>query len=66
MFGSLLSQTGVNMGDRNVAAARAALACAGIRISGEDVGGDFGRTVSIGVFDGAVTVYSRQRGTRAI
>lgn len=66
MFGSLLSKTGVNMGDRNVAAARGALAQAGIAVAGEDVGGDFGRTVRITVIDGAVTVQSMLRGTRAV
>lgn len=66
MFGALLSKTGVNMGDRNVAAARDALTRAGITITGEDVGGDFGRTVWVAVVDGAVTVQSMRRGTRAV
>lgn len=66
MFGALLTTTGINMGSRNVAAARAALARAGIAISGEDVGGDFGRTVSVTVADGVVTVQSVDRGTREL
>jgi chemotaxis protein CheD len=66
MFGTLLSNTGINMGDRNVAAARDALTRAGITITGEDVGGDFGRTVWVTVIDGAVTVQSMRRGTRAV
>ena len=66
MFSSLLSSTGVNMGARNVASARSALAQAGIAITGEDVGGDSGRTVSVTVADGTVTVCSMQRGTHEI
>lgn len=66
MFGALLTKTGVNMGDRNVAAARDALTRAGITITGEDVGGDFGRTVWVAAVDGAVTVQSMRRGTRAV
>lgn len=66
MFGALLSRTGVNMGDRNVAAARDALSRAGITITGEDVGGDFGRTVWVTAIDGAVTVQSMRGGTRVV
>lgn len=66
MFGSLLTATGVNMGARNVASARAALRHAGIRIVAEDVGGDFGRTVAVFVADGKVMVRSVDRGTHEI
>lgn len=66
MFGSLLTSSGVNMGARNVAAARAALARAGIKVTGEDVGGDFGRTVHVTVADGVVTVRSMARGTHEL
>ena len=66
MFGTLLSTNGVNMGDRNVASARVALGRAGVVITGEDVGGDFGRTVSVSVADGTVTVTSLLRGPREL
>ncbi|MGQ0538084.1 MAG: chemotaxis protein CheD [Gemmatimonadaceae bacterium] len=66
MFGSLLTLAGVNLGERNVGAARAALAAAGIAIVGEDVGGDFGRSVAIDVADGRVTVQSMREGTRGL
>lgn len=66
MFGALLTTTGINMGSRNVASARAALERAGIALIGEDVGGDFGRTVSVTVADGVVTVRSVDRGTREL
>ena len=45
-----------NIGERNVAAARAALAHLGLRLSGEDVGGTKGRTVRLYVADGRMTV----------
>ena len=66
MFGALLSTNGVNMGDRNVASARIALGRAGVVITGEDVGGDFGRTVSVAVADGRITVTSLLRGPREL
>jgi chemotaxis protein CheD len=66
MFGPLLSTSGVNMGDRNVASARSALKLAGVEITGEDVGGDFGRTVIVDAADGSVTVTAMQRGTREL
>ncbi len=66
MFGSLLSKTGVNMGARNIVSAREALRRAGINIVAEDVGGDFGRTISVSVASGKVTVRSMERGSREI
>ena len=66
MFGALLSTNGVNMGDRNVASARVALGRAGVVITGEDVGGDFGRSISVSVADGAITVTSLLRGPREL
>jgi chemotaxis protein CheD len=66
MFGSLLAKTGVNMGSRNIASAREALRKAGIRIVGEDVGGDFGRTIAVSVADGNVKVRSVDRGTNEV
>jgi chemotaxis protein CheD len=65
MFGSLLS-TGVNMGERNVEAARRALAAAGIPIVGEDVGGEHGRSVVVDARTGRVRVHSLQRGDRVV
>lgn len=45
MFASLMVPGTLNMGERNVRAARAALEEAGIPIRGEEVGRDFGRSV---------------------
>lgn len=55
LFGQLLSMGG-RMGERNVIAARGALAAAGIPVIAEDVGGESGRTVMLDVATGKVTV----------
>lgn len=65
MFGSLLS-SGVNMGERNVEAARRALAAAAIPIVGEDVGGEHGRSVYVEAGTGRVRIHSLQRGDRIV
>lgn len=58
LFGNLLGSGGAQMGARNIAAARAALGKAGIRIVAEDTGGTSGRSVSLDVSSGAFTVRS--------
>ena len=65
LFGKLLSAGG-SMGDRNVAAVRAALEHARVDVKAEDVGGDTGRTVVLDVASGAMTITSVQRGDRVI
>lgn len=64
MFGSLLQGGGTNVGERNVVAAREALAQAGIAVTGEDVGGDHGRSVFLHLADGRVHVRSLRMGDR--
>jgi chemotaxis protein CheD len=66
MFASLLQNGGLNVGERNVAAARAALSRAGIPIVGQDTGGDYGRSVYFDLRDGKVEVRSLKRGTNVI
>lgn len=56
LFGDLLGSAGGTMGARNAAAARAALATARVRIVAEDVGGDYGRTVTFDVASGELSV----------
>jgi chemotaxis protein CheD len=58
MFGNLLTSASFNMGERNVLAARAALAAAGVPIRGEEVGGERGRSVRFHLADGRVVVSS--------
>ncbi len=62
MFTSLLSATGLQIGERNVVATRAALEHAGIPIVGQEVGGDYGRSVYFDVRDGRLTVKSLKAG----
>jgi chemotaxis protein CheD len=57
MFASLLS-SGVNMGQRNIDATRAALDLLGIPVVAEDVGGEYGRSVRVNATTGRVEVRS--------
>ena len=66
MFGSLLPNGGVNMGERNVIATREVLAAHGIPITAEDVGGDFGRSVYFDLRDGRVRVRSLKKGEHVL
>ncbi len=58
MFAGLLPQGAIALGARNVSAARAACAAAGIPIIAEDVGGGHGRSVYFDVGAGALQVRS--------
>lgn len=62
MFGALLPDGGINIGERNVAATFQALAAAGIPTAAQDTGGDYGRSVYLHVADGRVIVRSIRRG----
>jgi Chemotaxis protein; stimulates methylation of MCP proteins len=62
MFTALLPSTGLQMGERNVMATRAALAKVNIPVVAEDVGGGHGRSVYFCVSSGAVEVRSMVRG----
>jgi chemotaxis protein CheD len=66
MFANLLPAGGINIGDRNVAAARQALARHGVPVVGEDVGSDHGRSVHFHLDDGRVEVRSLKKGNRVI
>ena len=66
MFANLLPAGGINIGDRNVAAARRALEQNGIRIVAEDVGSDHGRSVHFHLDDGRVEIRSLKKGNRVI
>jgi chemotaxis protein CheD len=66
MFGALLPIGGVNMGQRNIEAARRALIDAGISIIGQDTGGGYGRSVFMHVSDGRVIIKSLAQGDRVL
>jgi chemotaxis protein CheD len=66
MFGSLMPNGGINMGERNVVATRRALAEAKIPLIAHDTGGDYGRSVYLDTSDGSVFVRSLKRGSREL
>jgi len=66
MFVSLTPPGTIQMGDRNVLAAREALHRNGIRLVGEAVGGDFGRTVEFDLTTGKITIGSYNRGGQVL
>ena len=66
MFAGLLPSGGLNVGERNIEASRAALRLAGIPVVGEDVGGDYGRSVYFHLVDGRVEVRSLRVGSRVL
>lgn len=61
MFKDLLPVEGMQLGDRNVSAVKAALAKASIPLRGEDCGGTFGRSVFFNVEDGSVLIRAVRR-----
>lgn len=61
MFVSLTPPGNIQMGDRNVVAAREALHRHGIRLVGEAVGADYGRTAELDVATGRLTISSYLR-----
>ena len=65
MFAALLP-SGINMGQRNIDATRAALYKLGIPVIAEDVGGEFGRSVRVVAATGAMTVRSLTGGDREL
>jgi chemotaxis receptor (MCP) glutamine deamidase CheD len=66
MFAALLPIGGVNMGQRNIEAARRALVDARIAIVGQDTGGGHGRSVFLHVSDGRVEIKSLTQGDRVL
>jgi chemotaxis protein CheD len=66
MFGQLVNGTGINVGERNIAATKEALVSAGIPLIAEDTGLDYGRSVYFHLADGRVEVRSLKKGDRVI
>jgi chemotaxis protein CheD len=64
MFAALAPPGTIQMGERNLIAARHALDGNGIPLVGEAVGGDFGRTVRLRVSDGRLEVSTVAHGVR--
>jgi chemotaxis protein CheD len=66
MFANLIPAGSIQMGDRNVAAARQALGARGVPITAEDVGSDHGRSVHFFLEDRRVEVRSLKKGNRVL
>ena len=66
MFASLAPPGTIQMGERNLVASRQVLNNHGIPLTGEAVGGDFGRTVRLRVADGQVEVSSVAHGIQTL
>jgi chemotaxis protein CheD len=64
MFSSLAPPGTIQMGERNLVAARQALSAHGVPLVGEAVGGEFGRTVRFRVGDGRVEVTTVAHGAQ--
>ena len=62
MFAALATPGTIQMGERNLVAARQVLSSHGVPLVGEAVGGDFGRTVRLRVSDGRVEVSTVAHG----
>lgn len=58
MFASVLTEGGRNLGKRNIMAVREVLAAAGLPLTGENIGGEHGRSVYLDTADGRVLVRS--------
>jgi chemotaxis protein CheD len=64
MFAALAPPGTIQMGERNLVAARQVLQTHGVPLVGEAVGGDFGRTVRLTVSDGRVEVITVSHGVQ--
>jgi chemotaxis protein CheD len=66
MFAALSPPGTIQMGERNLVAARQVLRQHGVPLVAEAVGGDFGRTVRLSVRDGRVEVITVARGVQPL
>jgi chemotaxis protein CheD len=64
MFAALAPPGTIQMGERNLVAARQVLRTHGVPLVAEAVGGDFGRTVRLSVHDGRVEVITVAHGIK--
>lgn len=66
MFANLIPAGGMNIGERNIAAVKEALASAGVELVAEDTGSDHGRSVYFYLDDGRVEVRSLRKGNSVL
>jgi chemotaxis protein CheD len=66
MFANLVAPGLISIGERNTLAVREGLDALGIRVAGELVGGDHGRTVVFDLSDGRVRITSVRHGSHEL
>lgn len=66
LFGAMLGSGGLQVGERNVTAARRAIADLGIAIVATETGGASGRTAELDIASGALEVRSVRGGIRVL
>lgn len=66
MFSALATPGTIQMGERNLVAARQVLHTCGVPLVGEAVGGDFGRTVRLRIRDGRAEVITVAHGIQQL
>jgi chemotaxis protein CheD len=66
MFAALAPPGTIQMGERNVVAARQVLNTHGLPLIGEEVGGDFGRSVRLRVYDGQIEISTVAHGIQRL
>lgn len=66
MFRELIEGTGESIGNRNILKGKQILRNRGIKIDGDDLGGDYGRSVEFNLEDGRVTIKSYSKGDKVI
>jgi chemotaxis protein CheD len=66
MFTNLMPVGTIQMGERNAVASRQALLAHGIAVVGEDLGGDYGRTVRLDAGTGRLDISSLRHGARTL
>lgn len=66
MFANLVAPGLISIGERNTLAVREGLDALGIRVAGELVGGDHGRTVVFDLADGRVRISSVRHGAQEL
>ncbi|MPN28044.1 Chemoreceptor glutamine deamidase CheD [bioreactor metagenome] len=62
----MFASTGINIGQRNVEVVKRELCRLNINLTGEDTGGNFGRTVDINPENGTVTVKAIGKANREL
>lgn len=66
MFSFMGTDDRMRIGERNVEAVKAAMKLEGLRISGEDTGGNYGRSMELNLSNGKVTIKTIDKGIKEL